>query len=246
MPVDDIFGEPRLAAIYDAVNPPNPDDAFFLGLADGLGSLRVLDVGCGTGRLAVAFADAGHRVTGVDPAAAMLEVARARDPHGSVRWVHGEIGAINEDEVFDLIVMNGHVFQVFLTDDAVAALLGAARRLLGPGGRLAFETREPRATEWEKWNAADSAERIDVTGEGPVDAEWDVTEVDLPLVTFETRYTFVASGERLVAPSTLRFWDRDDVAAHLEAAGFTEVEWLGDHDGSPHTPESREIIAIAS
>jgi SAM-dependent methyltransferase len=246
MPVDDIFGVPRLAAIYDAVNPPGPDDALFLSLAYGDGSLRVLDVGCGTGRLAVALAEAGHRVTGVDPAAAMLDVARARDHHAAVHWVHGDIGEIDGTQAFDLIVMNGNVFQVFLTDEAVAGVLSAARRLLTPGGRLAFETREPRAAEWEEWNAADSAERIDVPGEGPVDAEWDVTAIDLPLVTFETRYTFVTTGERSVSPSTLRFWTRDEVAAHLESAGFTEVEWLGDHDGSPHTPESREIIVVAS
>ena len=70
--------EPRLAALYDALNAASRDDwDFYLSLAESE-ALRVMDVGCGTGALASLFAARGHRVTGVDPAPAMLDIARRR------------------------------------------------------------------------------------------------------------------------------------------------------------------------
>jgi SAM-dependent methyltransferase len=61
------FNDPRLVAVYDAVFGWASDDDFFLAVASESGSSRVLDLGCGTGRLTLAMAAAGHTVTGVDP-----------------------------------------------------------------------------------------------------------------------------------------------------------------------------------
>ena len=71
----DSYADPRLAALYDALNPSDAAAAFYLGLAC-LPPARILDMGCGTGLLACEFAARGHDVTGADPAAAMLAVAR--------------------------------------------------------------------------------------------------------------------------------------------------------------------------
>ncbi len=64
------YADPRLAALYDALNPSDASTAFYLGLA-GPAPARILDMGCGTGLLACEFAARGHDVTGADPAAAM-------------------------------------------------------------------------------------------------------------------------------------------------------------------------------
>ena len=84
MTPDAIFADPRLARLYDALNPVEDD---LRGLVEFVGSepLRVLDLGCGTGRLALMLAERGHDVVGVDPAAAMLDVARTRDVERRVR-----------------------------------------------------------------------------------------------------------------------------------------------------------------
>lgn len=244
MPVDAVFADPRLASVYDACNPPTPDGAFYLELA-GAEPVALLDLGCGTGRLAVSWAARGHAVTGVDPAESMLEVARSREGGGLVRWVRGDARDVDLGDRFELIVMYGHVFQVFLDDRDVEAVLANARRHLAPGGCLAFETREPRAREWEGWTVEATWERVDAPAVGPVEVEYQVTDVAPPLVTFETRHVFVETGERFVSPSTLRFWSRNEVAGHLAAAGFDGVRWLGDWDGSGHTDSSPEIIVIA-
>ena len=78
--------DPRLAAVYDALNPPADDMAFYLDLA-GETPKNVLDMGCGTGRLACELAARGHRATGADPAAAMLDIARNRPGGEKVTWI---------------------------------------------------------------------------------------------------------------------------------------------------------------
>jgi len=71
---DPIFDLPRLAAIYDALDPDRSDLTVYADLAGRLGACRVLDVGCGTGTLALNLSGRCMEVTGVDPAAASLEV----------------------------------------------------------------------------------------------------------------------------------------------------------------------------
>src|SRR5689334_23647275 len=65
---DALFGEPRLAAIYDAVEGERRGDLdHYLAIADEFGARSLLDVGCGTGVLARRAAGQGMDVTGVDP-----------------------------------------------------------------------------------------------------------------------------------------------------------------------------------
>src|SRR5260370_42627781 len=112
----------RLAEVYDLDNPWGEDTDFYFALAEP-GPCRVLDLGCGTGTLCCALAERGHRVTGVDPAAAMLAVAR-RKPHAErIEWVESTGQNYKTHRRFDLIVMTGHAFQAVLTDaDALSAL----------------------------------------------------------------------------------------------------------------------------
>jgi SAM-dependent methyltransferase len=241
---DAIFDDPRLAAVYDAVNPPTPDEDFYVALA-GADPRRILDIGCGTGRLACRLAAGGHHVTGVDPAPGMLNVARARPDGEGVRWIHARGQDVGLPDRFDLIVMNGHVFQVFLTDADVHAVLGAARRHLDDGGTLGFETRNPAAREWEEWTPEETRETVPVPGAGDVEVHYEVVDVDGPLVTFLTHHRFALTGETFASPSTLRFWTRDEVADHLVDAGFSAVTWYGDFDRSPCTPASPELIVVA-
>lgn len=237
------YGEARLAALYDALNRGRDDHAFYLSLA-GPPPRRLLDLGCGTGELALALAARGHAVTGVDPAAAMLERARRKPGAGGVRWIRGDLAAVPQGEGFDLAIMTGHVFQVFLADEAVAGLLRRLRGLLRPEGRLAFETRNPLAREWEGWTAEGTRQGLALPGGEAVEVCYQVTAVEEELVTYETRFAFPGEPP-VVATDRLRFMPRERLAVLLAEAGFGAVEWYGDWDRAPWRPESPEIICVA-
>ncbi|MGL4582022.1 MAG: class I SAM-dependent methyltransferase, partial [Flavobacterium sp.] len=94
---------------YDYDNERTSDYDQYLAIADKVE--RVLDLGCGTGRLAVELAKQGKQVVGVEFASAMLDVARRRS--SLVEWIQGDARSIRLDQKFDLIILSGHVFQVF-------------------------------------------------------------------------------------------------------------------------------------
>lgn len=141
---DPIFAHPRLAPLYDAFDGRRDDLTAYLDIARALAAGRVLDVGCGTGSMAVLLARDGRTVLGVDPAAASLAVARSKDPDSTVTWVHGDAAAVPAFDA-DLALMTGNVAQVFLTDNDWAQALRATRAALRPGGYLVFETGVPSA-----------------------------------------------------------------------------------------------------
>lgn len=73
---DAIFDDPRLAAVYDPLDPDRSDLDGYLAIAAEVAARSVIDVGCGTGTLAIMLAAQGMQVVAVDPARACLDVAR--------------------------------------------------------------------------------------------------------------------------------------------------------------------------
>jgi SAM-dependent methyltransferase len=238
------YAHPRLAATYDAANPPVGDYAFYVTLA-GDKPLTILDMGSGTGRLSLKLAARGHRVTGADPAPGMMLAARAKPGADKVTWVLGDAATLSLSTRFDLIIMTGHVFQVFLGDDEIRAVLRNLRRHLAPGGRIAFETRNPAAREWETWTPALTREQVAVPDIGVVTMHYAVTRADERFVTFETHYDF-GGGDIVVAPTTLRLMDQATLGGLLAESGLTPLDWYGDWDQAPPGPSAPEIIVIAT
>jgi ubiquinone/menaquinone biosynthesis C-methylase UbiE len=87
---DAIFEHPRLVGIYDALEPDREDLLAYVTMASEFHSHRVVDIGCGTGVLALLLAERGVAVTGVDPAAGSLSVAQAKPGAERVTWIHGD------------------------------------------------------------------------------------------------------------------------------------------------------------
>lgn len=230
--VDSCFAEPRLAAIYDHLDDDRSDLNAYLGIVEELSARTVLDIGCGTGTFACLLAARGVSVTGLDPAAASLAVARAKPGADQVRLVHGDPLALPELQV-DLVTMTGNVAQVFLTDDDWAGVLAAAHPALRPGGSLVFETRRPAAQGWTAWTRDRTERTTRIPGVGPVQVWTELVEAALPLVSFRTVYVFEADGAELVSESTLRFRDQDEIEDSLSAAGFRvdEVREAPDRPG---------------
>ncbi|MEU0228435.1 class I SAM-dependent methyltransferase [Streptomyces sp. NPDC006284] len=116
----DVHGEARLCA---ALVPPGS---------------RVLDAGCGTGRVLVQLAELGYDGAGVDQDASMLAVARRTAPR--LTWVQADLSDFDPAAAgltpgFDLVVAAGNVFPL-LAPGTEAAVAGVLARALRPGGLL--------------------------------------------------------------------------------------------------------------
>jgi SAM-dependent methyltransferase len=220
------FHDPRLVEVYDAECTWGPDDDAFLAFVDERPASRVLDLGCGTGRLTVALAAAGHEVTGVDPAAASLVAARRKSD--AVTWVEGTSADL--PTAFDTAVMTSHVAQFLLTDDGWAAVLDDLARAVVPGGRLAFDSRPPDPAIWARWNPVDWAREATLVDGRVVAITTEVTGVEDDVVAFTHTYRF-PDGEELTSEAALRFRSADELTATLATAGFAVdriVPWPND------------------
>ena len=238
-PPDPIFAHPRLARVYDTFDAPRDDLAAYEALADELDAHRVLDLGCGTGSLAVQLAARGIDVVGVDPAQVSLAVAWEKAGADRVRWLHADATTLPSLEV-DLALLTGNVAQVFLTDEQWSAALTGLRAALRTGGHLVLESRRPAYRAWDEWAQQTAATVRSVPEIGEVTQQLTVIGVDLPLVSFRHCYTF-PDGEVLSSTSTLRFRERDELETSLAAAGFEvlDVRQAPDRPGAEYVVVAR-------
>ncbi len=221
--VDPIFGEQRLANIYDPLDADRRDLAMYAAIVDEFGAQSILDLGCGTGTLACLLALQGRNVTGLDPALASLEVARRKPGAGLVRWQAGDASAAPPLQ-FDLAMMTGNVAQVFLTDNEWTNALRATKAALRPGGLFVFESRDPLQQAWQEWDRRRTYRQVSIDDIGSVETWVELTEVRLPFISFRWTFVFESDGAVLSSDSTLRFRTKAELSASLEAAGFVVRE----------------------
>lgn len=108
---------------------------FVDGLLGQSGGRRILDAGCGTGRVAVELARRGHSVVGVDADHDMLATARTKSP--DLSWIHADLADLgaHSTETFDVVLLAGNVM-IFLAPGTEERVMGELVDRLAPGGLL--------------------------------------------------------------------------------------------------------------
>jgi ubiquinone/menaquinone biosynthesis C-methylase UbiE len=143
---DEYYRSARNAARYERdmgrLRDSVDDIPFYVALAQEAAARgeAVLELGCGTGRVTIPMAQAGAKVTGLDGAAAMLDIARAKAPAAGVdvRWVEGDMAAFELGETYGLVVIPFRSFLHLITAEEQKGCLDAIHRHLHPRGLLAL------------------------------------------------------------------------------------------------------------
>ncbi|GGV05558.1 hypothetical protein GCM10010260_48460 [Streptomyces filipinensis] len=143
-----------LAGVYDEIYPSTPDledIGEFLRTLTGPGA-SVLELGVGTGRVALPLAAKGFRVHGVDSSAGMLARLAGKDPEGRITPVHADFATLDLGRTFDVVLAPFNALCCAVSPDEQIALIHAVARHTAPGGHVVVETFDPSDFHVQKKN----------------------------------------------------------------------------------------------
>lgn len=241
---EEIYCNNFFAELYDWQHPWPDDYDFYLSLAES--SDRILDIGCGTGIFSLKLAEHGHEVVGVDPAKAMIEIARNKPFCDKVKWVHADVRNLRLDEPFDMVLMTGNAFQALLTRQDRKQAFATFSLHLKPGGKFFFDCRNPLGKAWESWKRELTQTKQDHHEYGTV-TRWVDASFNKKTGIVDYCWTYeLQNGERHSATSSIAFTSQEEIAELIEDAGLQVDQWLGNCLGDDFTSKSPEIIPLGS
>ena len=239
---DPVFSDARLAKTYDDFDGERRDLIPYVDMIKKLKAQNVIDFGCGTGSLALLLEQESIDVVGVDPAAAMIDVAKSKPRADKVQWIVGGADQLTANSV-DVVVMTGNTAQAIveptLWDDTLKGIHSALRT----NGHLVFETRNPDFQAWEEWNKETSFRSITIGGVGLVDGWVELIKVASPLVSFRWTYVFHKDNTTVTSDSTIRFRTVEELKRDLTKHGFVieDIREAPDRPGKEHVVIARSL-----
>jgi len=242
------------AGYYDLIHgEQRADDAgLWLSFA-GRTDRPVLEVGTGTGRIALELAAAGHRVTAIDPSPAMLDIARgkASERGVAITFVEGRVAEVGlEREQYGFVVAPADVFLYCENGEEQVVTLHLLGEALTFNGTLAVDLPGPALWLDPATNGQPLLVYSGETEQGERLDTWHVHEDDLALQTRLLRVAYERTGKdgvvrREVSEHRLRYVHRFEMEYLLHLAGLALLDVYGDYDLGPLTNESERMIVVA-
>ena len=258
-PTQDMYDVEGVAELYDSVTlyRARPDVDFYVAEArdtDG----KILEVGCGTGRVLIPVARLGKEITGVDSSPRMLAQCKLQldgelpEVRERVTLVHADMRELDLDTRFSLAMIPFRPIQHLVAVSDQIATLQAIDRHLEPGGLLVFDVFNPKL----QYLLEDrTAEREDTAEVELGDGRSFRRTVRIPAVHIVEQYSeaeliyYVREADgttrRFVHGFPMRWYWLFEVEHLLARCGFRVRAAFGDFNRSPLTDISPEMIFIA-
>ncbi|MDQ8187630.1 class I SAM-dependent methyltransferase [Pelagicoccus sp. SDUM812002] len=225
---------------------------WFVDLVDG----PILDLGCGTGRILLPFAEDGKEVVGLDGSQTMLDLCASRleSAGATAELVRGDMRDFDlGDRRFGSILVPGFSVQMLLEDVELEACFDCCRKHLREDGQLIVSTHMPWEMIWDGRESCPMEERKRV----------DLPEIGEQLVAFQA-WQIDTHKQRLVLKNRFERWDAagdlvssetkemtirwhlpHEMMVRLGEAGFSDVSVYGDFDFEPPEPDSESLVYLA-
>jgi SAM-dependent methyltransferase len=248
-------GWDQYAPFYDWENArtvARRDVAFWQGLAERQPG-AVLELGCGTGRLALPLLKSGARLVGIDRSDAMLGRARMKARRAgllsSARFVRGDIRHLpfRARPGFGLVLAPYGMLQSLTRERDLADTLASVRRVIRRDGVFGIDL-VPDLPRWSEYKG-----RVTLSGARGTQAHLTLRETVRQdrrrrVTMFDQEYVERTAGKRRVHRFALTFRTLSvpQMRRRLEKAGFRIRAVLGDYQGGPWHPDADVWIILAS
>jgi len=227
---------------YDVMFPGSSDDIQFFST---FSRDPVLELACGTGRLAIPLAQAGLNVTGIDIAEGMLNVARQKS--SAVEWIHGDIRDFHLGKQFSTIIFINNALCHLLTLADFEAGMRCVREHLLPDGRFIIDVfvpslsilmRDPdKRFPFDEYHNPDGG-KIVVTSSNRYAADTQINH--------NTLHYRQPSGVETTGALTTRMYYPQELDALLKYNGFAIERKYEDYDRKPFDASAAKQIVICS
>lgn len=245
------------AWLYDVDNRDNLHDdiPFYLDYAMKQNG-EVLELGCGTGRVSLALAKQGIKVTGLDLSNEMLGVfSQKLEMHpklkDKVSIVHENMANFSFDKKFALVIAPFRAFQALTDDSDISNSLKCIREHLTDDGIFIVNMFNPRPVMDESWCYPETVqwERLDeTTGNYVVKKHWgDKIDIENQVIYPHFAYEVTdkdGNTSRLTEDLKLKYYYKDQLKFAVQNAGFLVKEKFGWYDKSSLEENRREIIFV--
>lgn len=243
----------QIAHYYDLTHTPFADDLPFLLRWAKKSPQPILELGCGTGRVALPLARNGYTVVGVDNSAAMLAVAQqhSQKEHPEVRqhllWQQADMTQLKMPQQFGLILSSFNTL-MHLTTPQLLATLKMARQHILPEGFLLIDVMNPA----EVMDVEDSETFIEEQIFRDPAAKQEVRQSsrnwhnqEQQIFTVEWAFEGVKTKQRLTSRFDYHYLFPHQWQNYLQTAGWRLEKLYGDYDETPFEEESERLILVA-
>jgi SAM-dependent methyltransferase len=227
------------SAQYDDLYAGRDDPAAVVAALERLTQGRsLLDIGIGTGRLAIPLHDAGWRVAGIEASDAMISRLRERAGERDIAVHAGDMRSRRIDDRFDVALIAFSTLFLLPDQDSQVACLQNAVDHLGPGGVLVVEAFIPDHARWS------DGRRVALSRWADDGVEIEAARHDRARQTIEVRYLSLTDAGVGVRPLALRYAWPSEIDLMVRLAGAELTERWADWQGSPYGATSQAHVSV--